>query len=169
MTPRTTTTWLWAVLVALAATALLSTAWHLSSLEPRRGNTWHTLTRWRTSDPLAYRRQIQLATTQPRDPEPAFDHVYVLSLPAREDRRADMRQLAQALAIDITFVDAADKEEPFLQWIAERVAESRKLRRQVMVRGAVSLSCVTVDSTRTDHARARRLKLGRSRPSRSAG
>ncbi|GAA5968542.1 hypothetical protein JCM8115_004210 [Rhodotorula mucilaginosa] len=132
MTPRTTTTWLWAVLVALAATALLSTAWHLSSLEPRRGNAWHTLTRWRTSDPLAYRRQIQLATTQPRDPEPAFDHVYVLSLPAREDRRADMRQLAQALAIDITFVDAADREEPFLQWIAERVAESRKLRRQVM-------------------------------------
>lgn len=127
-----------AVLVTLAATALLSTVtvWHLSSstLDPPPGNGWYT--RWRSTDPLAYRRQIQLATTttqQPRArPRAAFDHVYVLSLPAREDRRADMQQLAQALAIDIDFVDAADKDEPFLQWIAERVAESRHLRRQVM-------------------------------------
>lgn len=133
-----------AVLVTLAATALLSTVtvWHLSSstLDPPPGNGWYT--RWRSTDPLAYRRQIQLATTttqQPRArPRAAFDHVYVLSLPAREDRRADMQQLAQALAIDIDFVDAADKDEPFLQWIAERVAESRHLRRQVMVRSPSS-------------------------------
>ena len=135
--PRSSTkTWLLAILVALAATALLSTVWHLSSvsLDSPTARDWHSLTRWRgNADPLAYRRQIQLATAQ-RAKRPAFDHVYVLSLPAREDRRADMRQLAQALAIDITFVDAADKDEPFLQWIAERVAESRKLRRQVMVR-----------------------------------
>lgn len=44
-----------------------------------------------------------------------------------------MRKLADALGVEITFVDAARKEEPFIQWIGERVVESREKRRAVMV------------------------------------
>ncbi|GAA6050978.1 hypothetical protein JCM3770_005352 [Rhodotorula araucariae] len=76
--------------------------------------------------PLAYRTRIDRATA----PRPApFDHVYVLSLPSRDDRRTDIRALAHALALDLEFVDAASKHEPFLQWIAEHVAHTRTLRR----------------------------------------
>ncbi|BGP34670.1 hypothetical protein JCM10296v2_006492 [Rhodotorula toruloides] len=87
-------------------------------------------------DPLAYRRFLE-ETTSPANltthsPTLAFDHIYVLSLPARQDRRADMRQIADALGVTIEFVDAADKREPFLKWIAERVKESRDERRKVM-------------------------------------
>ncbi|GAA5872040.1 hypothetical protein JCM3774_006589 [Rhodotorula dairenensis] len=110
-------------LVAGAAAALWLAA--TSSSSPLSAPKW-TL----APDPLAYRRHIQQATTEHR--RPLFDHVYVLSLPTREDRRADMRKLARALALDITFVDAADKHEPFLKWIAERVYETRQLRRQVI-------------------------------------
>ncbi|GAA5883189.1 hypothetical protein JCM1840_005038 [Sporobolomyces johnsonii] len=84
-------------------------------------------------DPLAYRRFLE-QTTSPaslttHSPTLTFDHIYVLSLPSRTDRRAEISKLADALGIHITFVDAADKHEPFLQWIAERVNESRDLRK----------------------------------------
>ncbi|BGP50943.1 hypothetical protein JCM10450v2_006869 [Rhodotorula kratochvilovae] len=86
---------------------------------------------------LSYRRELERATA-PSPPPVAkplgFDHVYVLSLPSREDRRADMRKLARALDIDIEFVDAANKDEPFIKWIAERVVESRDLRRNEMAK-----------------------------------
>lgn len=85
---------------------------------------------------LSYRRAIE-RTTAPHyrgaNNKPWFDHVYVLSLPSRQDRRRDMRRLADALGIDVEFVDAANKDEPFIQWIAERVKESRDLRRDEMV------------------------------------
>lgn len=45
-----------------------------------------------------------------------------------------MSKLARALGVEVTFVDAADKGEGFIKWIAERVMESRDLRKVVMVR-----------------------------------
>ncbi|GAA5888982.1 hypothetical protein JCM6882_009706 [Rhodosporidiobolus microsporus] len=88
-------------------------------------------------DPLAYRRFLE-ATTAPvsnlttHDRAAGFDHIYVLSLPSRTDRRRDMARMAKALGVEIEFIDAADKREPFIKWIAERVAETREERRRVM-------------------------------------
>lgn len=86
---------------------------------------------------LAYRKYLE-ETTSPssyttHSTTLTFDHIYVLSLPNRTDRRHEMQKLANALGIEIEFVDASDKNEPFFQWIAERVGESRKLRKQIMV------------------------------------
>ncbi|GAA5865064.1 hypothetical protein JCM8547_007701 [Rhodosporidiobolus lusitaniae] len=90
------------------------------------------------NDPLAYRRHLEHLTSPPSFTHHAhslgFDRIYVLSLPSRLDRRRDMSKLARALGVEIEFVDAADKNEPFLKWIAERVAESRDERRKVMAR-----------------------------------
>ncbi|GAA5928238.1 hypothetical protein JCM3775_000552 [Rhodotorula graminis] len=85
---------------------------------------------------LSYRRQLERATSQHylNASRHWFDHVYVLSLPSRDDRRQDMRRLADALGIQVEFVDAADKHEPFIQWIAEWVVESRALRRKEMAK-----------------------------------
>lgn len=44
-----------------------------------------------------------------------------------------MRRLAKALGVEFTFVDAANKDEMFIQWIGERVMESREERKKVMV------------------------------------
>ncbi|GAA6032961.1 hypothetical protein JCM8097_000068 [Rhodosporidiobolus ruineniae] len=89
-------------------------------------------------DPLAYRRFLE-QTTSPSGPDLTthsptlgFDHIYVLSLPSRKDRRRDMQKLADALGVEVEFVDAADKREPFIRWIAEQVYESREERRRVM-------------------------------------
>ncbi|GAA6003057.1 uncharacterized protein JCM10292_000316 [Rhodotorula paludigena] len=116
----------------------------------------HYLPSARDSDPLAYRRFLEHTAAPPRSGSAAanstraaitddddretergplgFSHVYVLSLPSRTDRRRDMRRIAHALDIDIEFVDAANKDEPFIKWIAERVAESRELRRDEMAK-----------------------------------
>lgn len=45
-----------------------------------------------------------------------------------------MAVLARALGIRITFVDAADKGEPWIKWIAERVVEVRRKKIKLMVR-----------------------------------
>lgn len=45
-----------------------------------------------------------------------------------------MEVLARALGIRITFVDAADKGEPWIKWIAERVVEVRRKKIKLMVR-----------------------------------
>jgi hypothetical protein len=45
-----------------------------------------------------------------------------------------MRELARAHGFKITFVDAANKDEPFIKWIAERAVEVRKERLRIMVR-----------------------------------
>ncbi|GAA5974308.1 hypothetical protein JCM11641_006726 [Rhodosporidiobolus odoratus] len=89
-------------------------------------------------DPLAYRRFLEQSTS-PRtltthSTALGFDHIYVLSLPSRLDRRKDMTKLARALGVRITFVDAADKHEPFIRWIAEQVYDSREERKKVMAR-----------------------------------
>ncbi|GAA5956648.1 hypothetical protein JCM21900_002325 [Sporobolomyces salmonicolor] len=93
------------------------------------------------SNTLSYRRHLEQTTSPPsqlhHSPTLTFDHIYVLSLPARTDRREQMSQLAKALGLKITFVDASLKDEPFIRWIAERVVEVRKERLRIMaeVRG----------------------------------
>lgn len=87
---------------------------------------------------LSFRDHLEL-TTSPRSqithsPTLGFGHIYVLSLPNREDRRKQMEVLARALGIRITFVDAADKGEPWIKWIAERVVEVRRKKIKLMVR-----------------------------------
>ncbi|GAA5821581.1 hypothetical protein JCM11251_000920 [Rhodosporidiobolus azoricus] len=88
-------------------------------------------------DPLAYRKYLEATTAfspafTTHDRAAGFDHIYVLSLPSRKDRRKDMLKMAKALGVEIEFIDAADKKEPFIKWIAERVSESREERRRVM-------------------------------------
>lgn len=78
----------------------------------------------RTTSPAA---QIIHSTTL------TFDAIYVLSLPTRTDRREQMTELAKAHGLRLTFVDAANKNEPFIRWIAERAVETRKERLKVMV------------------------------------
>lgn len=111
-------------------------------------------------DPLAYRRFLE-ETTSPSNqiihsPTMGFSKIYVLSLPSRVDRREEMRKLAEALGVEITFVDAADKSEPFIRWIGERVGETRGLRARMMVSSAFGDRCpLQADSL------ARRLRLAR--------
>lgn len=111
--------------------AFASTKQRISSLLPST-----------VQDPLAYRKFLE-ETTSPthqitHSPTLGFSKIYVLSLPSRLDRREEMSKLARALGVEITFVDAADKREPFIKWIAERVAESRALRTSVMVSSSQS-------------------------------
>ncbi|GAA5823508.1 hypothetical protein JCM5353_006286 [Sporobolomyces roseus] len=93
------------------------------------------------SNSLTYRNHLE-ETTSPNSQivhsqTLTFDHIYVLSLPTRNDRREQMEQLARAHGLKITFVDAVNKDEPFIRWIAERAVEVRKERLRIMaeVRG----------------------------------
>ncbi|GAA5888998.1 hypothetical protein JCM6882_009712 [Rhodosporidiobolus microsporus] len=93
------------------------------------------------SDPtnsLAYRDHLERTTSPPaqlrHSSTLAFDHIYVLSLPQRTDRRDQMTQLAKAHGLNLTFVDASLKSEPFIRWIAERVVEVRKQRLSIMAK-----------------------------------
>ncbi|GAA5928260.1 hypothetical protein JCM3775_000560 [Rhodotorula graminis] len=91
-----------------------------------------------TAPSMAYRAHLE-ATTSPESqrthsPTLTFDHIYVLSLPTRLDRRDQMTQLARAHGLEITFVDAANKNEPFIRWIAERAVEVRRDRLKIMAK-----------------------------------
>ncbi|GAA6032944.1 hypothetical protein JCM8097_000059 [Rhodosporidiobolus ruineniae] len=88
------------------------------------------------SNTLSYRQHLE-ETTSPasqlfHSPTLTFDHIYVLSLPSRTDRREQMSELARAHGLKITFVDAANKNAPFIRWIAERAVEVRKDRLRIM-------------------------------------
>ncbi|SDA02940.1 BZ3500_MvSof-1268-A1-R1_Chr11-1g03228 [Microbotryum saponariae] len=81
---------------------------------------------------LAFRNHLEL-TTSPEtqikhSPTMTFDHIYVLSLPNRSDRREQMLELAKAHGLKIVFVDAVSKDLVFIKWIAERASEIRKER-----------------------------------------
>lgn len=86
---------------------------------------------------LAYHRHLELTTSPPsqinHSPTLTFNAIYVLSLPTRLDRREQMQKLARALGLKIVFVDAFSKKEPFVKWIAERVAEVRGRKKALMV------------------------------------
>lgn len=129
---------------ALVALAVLSSAVH------RWGSGGHShLDRLNPTslvrDPagsLAYRTHLE-RTTSPasqitHSPTLTFDHIYVLSLPTRHDRREQMEELARAHGLRVTFVDAVDKNEPFIRWIAERAVEVRSERLEIMVRSPVA-------------------------------
>lgn len=90
-----------------------------------------------SKDNLSYRKHLEL-TTSPQSqlvhsPTLTFSHIYVLSLPNRTDRREMMTKLAKALGLEIIFVDAVDKESPFIRWIAEQVLEVRKRKSRLIV------------------------------------
>lgn len=61
-----------------------------------------------------------------------FDHIYVLSLPHRTDRRSRMNKIARALGFQFTFVDATSKDSPIIGWIAERVKEIRERKLKIL-------------------------------------
>ncbi|KWU43897.1 hypothetical protein RHOSPDRAFT_6876, partial [Rhodotorula sp. JG-1b] len=87
---------------------------------------------------LAYRLHLE-RTTSPRtqrihSPTLTFDRIYVLSLPTRLDRRHEMLHLARAHGFELTFVDAVNKSEPFIKWIAEQVAHVRPERLEITAR-----------------------------------
>ncbi|BGP00693.1 hypothetical protein RTBOTA2_004952 [Rhodotorula toruloides] len=87
---------------------------------------------------LSYRNHLERTTSPPsqitHSPTLTFDHIYVLSLPTRQDRREQMEELAKAHGLRITFVDAVNKNEPFIRWIAERAVEVRAERLEIMAR-----------------------------------
>lgn len=61
-----------------------------------------------------------------------FDHIYVVSLPKRTDRRERMDKIARALGFKFTYIDAISRTMPVLGWIAERVAEIRQRKRPIL-------------------------------------
>ena len=50
-----------------------------------------------------------------------------------------MLKLARAHGLELTFVDAVNKSEPFVKWIAEQAAHVRPERLEIMVRDALVL------------------------------
>lgn len=64
-----------------------------------------------------------------------------------------MEQLARAHGLKITFVDAVNKDEPFIKWIAERAVEVRKERLRIMVSTLSFTLCLS-------RARAKRKEAG---------
>ncbi|GAA5831581.1 hypothetical protein JCM3766R1_004941 [Sporobolomyces carnicolor] len=87
---------------------------------------------------LAYRHQLELSTTPSEflthSPTLTFSNIYVLSLPSRQDRRDQIQRVADALGLKIEFVDAKDKEDPIFGWIAQRVKETRRLRKKIIAK-----------------------------------
>lgn len=90
------------------------------------------------SDVLTFRNHLEATTSIPsqaaHSPTLTFTHIYVLSLPTRLDRRAEIVQLAKAHGLDVTFVDAAHKNEPWIKWVAEQAQVVRRERLELTVR-----------------------------------
>lgn len=106
--------------------------------------TLSTTTSFTSHNDLSYRQYLE-RTTSPlsftnHSTTLNFSNIYVLSLPSRRDRREEMERLARALGIEIEFIDAFDKSEPFFGWIAERVKESRQMRKKILVKPVFILS-----------------------------
>ncbi|GAA6010964.1 hypothetical protein JCM10207_004016 [Rhodosporidiobolus poonsookiae] len=134
-----------AVAAALFSLFLLLSTWHISGrpspagLRSVLGDSNSLQLSTYLKDPansLSYRDHLE-RTTSPssqimHSPTMTFDHIYVLSLPSRKDRREQMSELARAHGLQLTFVDATLKSEPFLKWIVERAVEVRKERLQIM-------------------------------------
>ncbi|BGP19317.1 hypothetical protein JCM10213_006195 [Rhodosporidiobolus nylandii] len=122
---------------AVVALLLLTSTWHVHRKAIAAKGTYSPQLFFSDpSDSLDYRNHLE-TTTSPssqiyHSPTLTFDHIYVLSLPARTDRREQMSDLAKAHGLKITFVDASLKSEPFIRWIAERAVEVRKDRLRIM-------------------------------------
>lgn len=63
-----------------------------------------------------------------------FSHIYVVpasnATPAElHSRQKRMQQMSIALGLDVTYVQATSAQDPLVKWIAERVAETRELKR----------------------------------------
>ena len=71
-------------------------------------------------------------------PTLTFDHIYVVSLPKRTDRRERMDKIARALGLKFTYIDAMSKDSSMLGWIAERVSEVRQRKRPILA-GALGI------------------------------
>jgi hypothetical protein len=95
---------------------------------------------WRDNgreDRLAYRRHLEETTSPPGYSHSRtlnFSSIYVVSLPGRQDRRERMGRLADALGIDLTFVEATSTAEDnqFVQWLGERAYETRVRKRDYL-------------------------------------
>ncbi|GAA5974310.1 hypothetical protein JCM11641_006728 [Rhodosporidiobolus odoratus] len=131
---------------AAFALILLTSTWHLhqSTSTSIRAKTVYNPHLFLSTDndthqdSLAYRNHLE-QTTSPASQiyhsnTLTFDHIYVLSLPTRTDRREQMSDLAKAHGLKLTFVDAVNKNEPFIRWIAERAVEVRKERLKIMAK-----------------------------------
>lgn len=75
-----------------------------------------------------YRQRLELYSTA-HSPTLTFNHIYVVSLPNRTDRRERMKRIASALGLQITFVDALNKDSPMILWIGEQVFRMRDKKR----------------------------------------
>lgn len=82
---------------------------------------------------LSYRDQLVQRETIPHSKTLGFTKIYVLSLPNRTDRRNRMLKLGRALGVELEFVDAVDKNSKCVQWIGERVWETRERKAALMV------------------------------------
>lgn len=85
---------------------------------------------------LKLREEIEKQTdhlTQ-HSPTLTFSHIYVVSLPSRQDRRQTMSRLASALGLKFTFIDAEPKDSDMITWIGERVFETRRKKRRPLAK-----------------------------------
>ena len=89
-------------------------------------------------DSLSYRAHLEEEhaphSYTTHSPTLSFDHIYVISLPRRTDRRLRMDKIARALGLSFTYVDAMSKEAPLVGWIAERVHEIRNRKRPLLAK-----------------------------------
>lgn len=91
------------------------------------------------NDRLAYRAQLEQFHgphnyTAAANSTFGFEHIYVVSLETAVGRRAQMSEIAAAQAIDIEMFDAVDMHLPVIDWIADRVVETREARRPVLAK-----------------------------------
>ncbi|KAK4704559.1 hypothetical protein P7C70_g1647, partial [Phenoliferia sp. Uapishka_3] len=83
-------------------------------------------------------------------PNLGFDHIYVITLPGKVDRRHAMDKLALALGLQFTYVTAVASTDPAIGWISERVHEVRTRKHEILARSglvaAKSLGGQDIDS-----------------------
>lgn len=61
-----------------------------------------------------------------------FDHIYVVSVASAVQRRAQITKVAEAHGLNFQMFDAVAKDLPVIDWIADRVVETRETRRPIL-------------------------------------
>ena len=84
-----------------------------------------------------YREHLE-QTTSPsgftHSPTLGFSKIYVLALASRQERRDRMKQIARALGITVTFVEATPAEAKVVRWIGERAKEMREKKVELLLK-----------------------------------
>lgn len=90
-------------------------------------------------DRLAFRRQLESQHAEftyrvGSSPTFTFDNIYVLSLAKETARQEMLSVIARALGMQYELFTATPKDEPFIDWIADRVREVRDAKRDLLAK-----------------------------------